>query len=221
MLEKIMQIGNKVEISDYPYYSKEYSFENALVSKVESLDKDILAITAPIKKTTLYMLDEYKSYYITIYGDYGIYSTKVKMVGKYKEENILILQLELLSQIEKIQRRQFFRLECMLYFKYRDESNTQWHEATMLDLSGGGMRFVSNRVLEKSKEIMCHLVFEGEEVSNLYIISEIIASDESINDKNYIINRTRFINIENKDREKIVKFIFEEQRRRRSSLKGV
>ena len=78
-----------------------------------------------------------------------------------------ILVVELMSDLKKFQRRQYFRLECTLDIEYRrlEDSDVEkikedpelirdimesepFTSAIVLDISGGGVRFASEEKLE-------------------------------------------------------------------------
>jgi len=84
----------------------------------------------------------------------------------------------------------------------------------MIDISGGGMKFNSNVVMPKDKLIKIRFpIVLNDEREFLICVAKIINARQMA-DLKYEY-RVIFDNIENEVRERIIKHIFEEERRRR------
>jgi c-di-GMP-binding flagellar brake protein YcgR len=77
--------------------------------------------------------------------------------------------------------------------------------------------------LETNKALITHIKLNiGDiEEEELYLSAMIIGSDQTKLDKTIYENRVEFDHIDNYEREVIIKFIFEEERKRRKRRKGM
>lgn len=102
------------------------------------------------------------------------------------------------------------------------ELNREWNHAAITDLSGGGCRFNSEQRLKSGDRIRIRLDFViKNELKKLDIIADIIASQKIIDRSGIYENRAEFNNIMPKDREDLIKYIFEQERRLRKNDKTI
>ena len=89
-------------------------------------------------------------------------------------------------------------------------------QATIVDISGGGIRFTMNSPLEKDSFVVVYFTLSmGGRTKEYEVVSKILACKEMENKRGYYEHRIQFINMSNDDREEIIKYIFEEERRLR------
>lgn len=218
-----IEIGNKVELVTDKKPNQEQKKYFSVVNEVTTNEgeKEIV-IQAPLVEGRIIPLEMNKRYGLCVYTEKGLYRTEVEVVGRFKEDNLYFIVLNLTSDLQKYQRRQFYRMDCMLSFHYKDDSEPAWQEGTILDMSGGGIRFISKEMLTPKKGIINHLKLQvGDQQSEVYVSGVIIASDSVKHGEKVYENRVEFDNISNEVRETIIKFIFEEERKRRSSGRRV
>ena len=100
------------------------------------------------------------------------------------------------------------------------ELNKEWKKAAITDLSGGGCRFNSEQRLRAGDIVRIRLEFViKSESKKLDIIADIIASEKILERSGVFENRAEFNNIMTKDREDLIKYIFEQERRLRRNDK--
>lgn len=221
-MKNFMGLGNKIElITEAKSDGKRKLYYSSIQEVSEGNDE--VTILAPIEMGRIIPLEINERYGMCIYTEKGLYRCEVVVVNREKDDNLYLITLEILTELQKYQRRQFYRLDCILTFQYRDDSSAEenWCEGLILDISGGGMRFTSKDKLEVKKGIVIHLELSlnnGEE--NLYLSGIIIESIKAELDDTLFENRVEFDNISNDHREVVIKFIFDEERRRRNNNKG-
>lgn len=218
-MRNAIKLGDKVELVTEVTLTNQ---QDKYFSKVQEVDSDTsVVIMAPIENGRIEPLELNKNYGMSVYTDKGLYRCEVMVAKRVKTDNLYLLTLDILTTLQKYQRRQYYRMDCMLTFQYKDDLNKDWHEGVILDISGGGIRFTSKSRLENDKELINHIrlnMLEDEEelfLSGMIIESAPMALDETIYE-----NRVVFEGIDSMEREVIIKFIFEEERRRRKSRKG-
>ena len=59
-------------------------------------------------------------YEVCFYTSTGLYQAKLEITDRYKENNIFILVGAFCSDLEKCQRRQYYRLEKIIDIDYRN-----------------------------------------------------------------------------------------------------
>jgi c-di-GMP-binding flagellar brake protein YcgR len=137
--------------------------------------------------------------------------------------NVLIL-----SEGTKIQRREFYRIECMLPIRFVEvaagnefaDSSTYMHDGFVKDISGGGMKFVTKHDMDDEARIRFSMVLEGMSAKHY-----IVAFGRTIDKKTLLYGNFRYqYNVQyyampDADQEHIVEFIFNEQRRVLSKIR--
>lgn len=211
-----IQLGDKVELVTEVTLS---SHQNKYYSKVQELiDDDTIVILAPIVSGRIEPLELHRKYGMCVYTDKGLYRCEVMVTQRIKTEHLYLITLERQSSLQKYQRRQYYRMNCMLSFQYKDDVEKDWHEGVILDISGGGIRFTSKSQLTHKKGLISRIILTMKDnvKQELFISGVIIESNPGVLDRTIYENRVEFDVIDDLEREVIIKFIFEEERRRRS-----
>ncbi len=235
MLSKIISLGDKIELQalEHGRFS-ETEGKKVYNSRVhEILTEDTLEITMPMEQTKLILLPVDGEYDLVFYGATGLYQCFARIVDRYKSNNIYLLRLELTSNLRKYQRREYYRFSCVLEMCSRNleeeemqalEDQTPYvlqpglplRRSVVVDISGGGLRFMSSQCYEPGSLIYCsyHLVTEGE--TKFYeVIGKVLAAKELEQRPGTYEHRVQYYNMDVETREQIIKFIFEEERKNR------
>lgn len=235
MLSKIISLGDKIELQALEHGRfPETESKKIYNSRVhEILTEDTLEITMPMEQTKLILLPVDGEYDLIFYGETGLYQCFARIVDRYKSSNIYLLRLELTSNLRKYQRREYYRFSCVLEMCSRnlEEEEMQALEdqaryvlqpglplrrSVVVDISGGGLRFMSSQRYEPGSLIYCsyHLVTEGE--TKFYeVIGKVLAANELEQRPGTYEHRVQYYNMDVETREQIIKFIFEEERKNR------
>lgn len=90
-----------------------------------------------------------------------------------------------------------------------------WENALLTDISGGGARLQCNREIEPGIfiEVVMVLPIQGKNI-RMQCMAKIVAAQKKENDPGAVELRCEFECIEKDDRERIVLYVFEEQKRR-------
>lgn len=97
------------------------------------------------------------------------------------------------------------------------ERNSKWLPALLLDISGGGLH-VKTRKKEMMEE---HLLFRlslymDGVIEQIDLECSVVAKENVVNESNLIELRCKYLHITNQTRELIVRYIFDQQRKRRA-----
>ncbi|MCL2164298.1 MAG: PilZ domain-containing protein [Oscillospiraceae bacterium] len=150
-----------------------------------------------------------------------IFRFLAKVLDRKIDSGRPIMKIIRTSIIDDVQRRKYFRLDCLIPVKYRiiedvdADLNMEFKDGLAANLSGVGM---SLRIKERVKTpglIECQMEFEG---TVLTLVGEIVRCLDKTTDEdyrgayNYEIG-VMFTEITDHEKDFIIRFIFEEQRR--------
>ncbi|MBN2222401.1 MAG: PilZ domain-containing protein [Vallitaleaceae bacterium] len=225
MIHSSVSLGDKVELTKK---TKSMDVETHYSMIYEIVDEHRILIQAPIESGKIIPLESDALYYICINTQRGLYRGEAELTKRIKEDKLHLLEMQLKSPMTKYQRRQYYRMNCILNFSYRsyladeDKDEEVWHHGTLLDISGGGIRFSTDEMVENGKTIKCHLNLHMHESFIDIFCDGIVIQCKEVEPgiKNYQ-TRVHFVEMSIDDREKIIKFIFEEERLKRKKEKGL
>lgn len=186
-------------------------------STIQDIKKNEIIISIPVGEgiyLTINAGDEIEQYYYDDKGNIFKYTTKI--LGRLTEKGMPFYRLSLPYNIEKIQRRDFVRVDIVKEITYINEKNintSEMKKALIVDLSGGGAKIKVKEKLYKDNII---LISFSEEDFNLSIKGKIVRVDMTEN-KDYICG-VKFIDLEEKIREKIIRLVFTIMRKQRELL---
>ncbi len=176
MANEVIQIGCKIEIrSENKRLLSEDVYEpEVYVSQfLQWLDTNVAVIAIPTFKGHLVPLRVDDIYDLQFVTKGGLYRCRGKIVKRTKtSNNIATADVKFVSALEKYQRRQYYRMNCIMSMNYSVLSDVQrelykekkrclsleqklavekklenqemeFQKAVVLDISGGGMRFNS------------------------------------------------------------------------------
>ena len=236
MVTDILALGNKIEMHrlNMSLKSEKSEPDKVYVSQIlefDEDDEDVLYIAMPIYEGKLVPLEVGGKHELHFYAKRGIYECECEVTNRYKSNNIYVLVVKLLTDLKKYQRRQFFRLETNMEFRYKIfEEEDEKYFRTMgkmsdemldrpfatgitLDISGGGMRFVSKDRLNRGDKIQVLLNLKiDEEFYPCEAIAVVISSGQARGKENVCENRIEFVQIKDSERELLIKYIFREER---------
>ena len=241
MLSKYVVPGNKVEIQavERAKYIDDLEKKKVYQSQVyDILSEDRLEIIMPVDKTKLILLPVNAEYDLYFYTPSGLFQCFATVIDRYKTDNHFILLMELNSNLRKFQRREYYRLSCALEMDSRplEKEEVEAEEkrdnylvpglplkrSVIVDISGGGIRFVGNYAYEPESLICCkyNLATDGR-VKEYTLVAKILTVRELEDRPGIYEHRAQYINIDTADREEIIRFIFEEERKYRKREKGL
>lgn len=241
MLSKYVKLGDKLELEtiDNSKGRNELSEKKNYRSQVyDIVSEDQIKIAMPMEQGKVILLPVDGEYNICFYTQTGLYQCLARVIDRYKSDNIFVLVMELTTDIRKYQRREYYRLNCVLDMKARGVSDSEnekgpteqvhfldtdltFSNGTMVDISGGGARFISKDRYPKGSNIQfAFSLFVNGKLTEYKLLGRVLYSEELESRAGSYEHRIQFINIMNDERESIIKFIFEEERKIRRREKG-
>ncbi|KNY28361.1 flagellar brake protein [Pseudobacteroides cellulosolvens] len=215
--------GTKLEIQLLDFSLGEKDINNLFVSEFEWAEgENVICVAAPIYEGMYLPASNGTNMYVYISISNQFYKLKATLTDRLIKDGLPIYKLSIENEMEKIQRRQFFRFDCVLDIKCREVemlNNTavpkgNFFKGLTRDISGGGTCLALVEGIEKGKFIECELQLSENKIIKFYgtIVRSIKTDSES---KNKYEAGVEFYNIDNRSRETIISFIFEEQRKLR------
>lgn len=236
MLSKFVEEGNKIELQNVEKDGEKQGEEKRRTyfsSVHEILSEDTLEITMPMEKTKLILLPVDSEYNMIFYGESGLYQCFARIIDRYKSNNVYILVVELTSNLRKYQRREYYRFSCALEMAARNLEETEMQaieqnmpysltpglplkQSVIVDISGGGLRFISTQNYEPGSLIYCsyHLL-KGSERKKYEVIGKVLSVKELEKREGTFEHRVQYYDMDTETREEIIKYIFEEERKSR------
>ena len=242
MLNDNIIIGGKIDIRPINHEGKPMLKATPYASLLVNIeDEETLHIAAPIIQNKVALLHTDREYHLCFYTDMGLYQCNCIPINYYKDNKMVVIRVKLTSEPVKFQRRQFYRLECIHDVEYRMfsdeeemaaqendnvEQNDQkfdhiWLNGVIIDISGGGARLNSAFQHNKGDKIKIKLDLAiGNSLRNMELTAVVIATDKVANRNDRFEHRVQFYNISRKDRDDLIKYIFEQERLRRKNGKA-
>ena len=136
----------RVKINDRVEVIKD---EKAYKSLIVDIHDDFLKINLPVNDGNYLMLNSNEKIEMNSYLDDGrCYKFYTTIISRGKENNIIYYKMSLPFEIEKIQRRNFFRVDLTNTVEYKkitlveeeDFESIPYKKGIMVDLSAGGLK---------------------------------------------------------------------------------
>lgn len=224
MISRILSTGDKVDIV---HGQKEHQYKSKIM---DILDEETLRLSVPMEGNVIVPLEKGARLSLTFFSGRKLYSCRGEITDRYKEDKLYLMVVRLTSELERIQRRQFYRLAHSMEIEFKEllEEETPaaeelpWNTGTTLDISGGGCRFNSAAACTAGEKL--ELRFFIKMASGTYEqnwIGKVTASVPVPNRADVFETRVEFLGEERRKREQLVKFIFEEERKIRQKERGM
>lgn len=210
-------IGTKIELSVTDPIEGKIDIE--FISQTEGIiDENILRISAPIFEARIYpiRINSHIEAYL-FYKSNQVYKISGYVENRLIVDDIALLDLRVTEKIHKIQRRQFYRFGCSVPVIFMVQELEALEEASKeiyghtIDLSGGGLSALTGEPLIINNELKGKLELEGGNFID-FNGKVIRCIKKIVNDELKYISSISFTDIDYKKRERIVGFIFNQQR---------
>ncbi len=236
----VLRLGDKVDMRSVDAINRaEKSGEKVPVLPTQVIDiksDNSVTVAMPYEMGRLILLDLRESYEMVFYTDAGLYRVIAMVTNRHKEDNMFSATLTFQTSLVKYQRREYFRLQCVIgiqFYVIPDELVKKRTEneifaliennpelacteksAVVVDLSGGGVRFISTDRIEEDTYLAIKIPIMNETTNELYMLpGRVILCHEVNNAPGRFETRFEFIIHTQKIRDTIIKYIFEEDRK--------
>lgn len=240
MIEKFISPGDKLEMKSV----QEVTLPDGTVgiklykSTVFDISEDgKIMIVMPMEKAKMVLLPVEGEYEVCFFSHGGMYNANVRVVDRQKINNTYILITEMITNLHKYQRREYYRFNCIVEMLTRElakaeeeafgkqlgylVSEIDMKRGVIVDISGGGLRFVSRQSFQEGKVLYLRFKLSiNDQEKEFRLAARVVLSREIEKRQNEYENRVKFLYIDNTTREEIIKYIFDEDRKNRKNGKG-
>lgn len=237
-MQQIITIGDKVDMELLIDGHLETDDDRRRVLSCRVMDLpgfNLVRITMPFYEGRIVPLAVGDQYMMNVYAQKGIYGSRFVVVQRMKEGNVFLVDMEIQEPLKKVQRREFFRHNCRIPASYsmmtlddiapfslEELEDMDWKKGVLLDISGGGVKMVSEYRENIHLLVLLRFPITVDGVTEEIIqYGRLIASTPNKNNKILFEQRIEFEHIGDKEREKIIRFIFDEERKKISKEKGI
>ena len=208
------------------------------------LPDDTIELNCPTKEQKIILLRLDLRYELVFTTEKGMVKATGIFTERYKKDNFYIMRFKPQGPLEKYQRREFYRLDCYIPLTYvtlppeaddlekmselrgllqkqREEKIPSiMGQGTILDISGGGIRFITTKDLKDVSFLLLTFPIQGKDgKEQIEVIGKVRGSmplDKNGNSE----YRIQILFKDSKAQERIVHYIFEEERRIRQKERG-
>lgn len=215
-----------------------------LSSVHDILPDGTLEITMPMRAGRMVLIPMGVRYEMVFTTASGLKRADVDILGRIRRDNFYLLHVKLTTALDKFQRREYYRLDCMMDLVYvaLDERAGELQKmaeitelmnsdpenppisghGTILNISGGGMRFITKNDLTDIHYLLLHFVIDAKGMSsNINLIGEIIGETDLPEGDRRHSYRVKILYKDSRCQELIIRYIFETERMLRKKKMGV
>lgn len=201
-----LKINQKIdlEVKSGPYQGK-------YLSKVAEVEGELIKVSAPFVKGELVPLRKNQPLTIFFTGNNAAYKFNAVVVSRVSKP-VALLILKKAGSINRIQRREYFRIDAGIDVKYRlldhdGEPVGDIREVTTIDISGGGLKLIVDENL--SKGTLIGMFVDLPNIDDTMITGRVI-NNYNLTDITAI--GVEFVEIDHYTRENIISWLFDYQR---------
>ncbi len=244
VLTNVINPGDKVEfqILNQNSQSEDADFKIYKTSIYDFVSDTDIEISIPTERGRNIDLPEMFRCEMIIYTKKGLYSCVGVLNDLYDTGDINRIAITIKTPLIKLQRREFFRMQCTINMQYyviddglrecycsddykkalqNERYLAKARPGVVVDISGGGIRFVTHEEIPNQDEILVVLALHSEKIDEtFYILSEIVDGYQTKGITAKYVNRAKFIFDDLNEREKIVRYVFEMERYMRKKENG-
>lgn len=214
MMDSFIQMDTKLEIID--------SREENYLAKVEVTKEGCILIKILIGEREIPKITQGHSVKLFIYDKGKVYSGTSTLLGIKEEKDIARAVLAMPENIKKVERRKYFRLPVNIEIEFVKISVEEEYEqvkdvprelfyllksTNTIDISGGGMKIFSEDSLKVGQKVLTILYIPIE----LKILCSVVRVEKQPKKERYKVS-LKFENISERNRDKIIEFIFNQMR---------
>lgn len=177
---------------------------------LDEVGEKILSVFAPMSQGQVVPLREGTRAKIIFWDDVAAYAVETVIIQRIAVP-VPVLVLELPSDIRRVQRRNFVRVPAFYPVTFRSVDRkglSDTKKGTMLDLSGGGMRFQTGESVEMGAILLAYLDLPSGPMQSSARVCRV---DKVPDSKQYSIS-VDFYQITERERDRIIRCVFDLQR---------
>lgn len=240
MIEKLISPGDKLELKSTVSVVLPDGTEGVKTYKssvYDILDDGRLELLMPMEQQKLILLPVDGEYDVCFFSNGGMYRANVRIADRQKINNTYIVVVEMMTNLHKYQRREYYRFNCVIDMSVRElneqevdainkglvypETEAVMTRGVIVDISGGGLRFVSRELHQPGSILLMKFLLPVQEVEKEFLVAAKVIYSGAIEKREAEYeNRVKFEFISSATREEIIKYIFNAERKNRKNGRG-
>ena len=191
---------------------REGEYEGKYRTRIEEVGERLLSVGAPFEHGEVVPLREGTKVKLIFWDEMSAYSFETKIMQRIAVP-IPILVLELPDSVSKVQRRNFVRVTALYPVTFQTvtrEGLSDSYKGTMLDLSGGGMRFLTEERVDNRSLLYVQLALPNGDLQTPVRVCRVEKTEDS-KPQRYCVS-IEFHEISDRDRDRIIRCVFDLQR---------
>lgn len=241
MLSRVLHRGDRIELIRHSTEDSDSPAGSHYASELIEIRGEHEITITQIHDDVRYILPENgERFDLRFIASDGSYTCKAELTGIYKQDGKYLCDVRTLSDLQKDRRRKYFRIDAVRPLSYRcignlsaqrldeEEENRLYDEeyvpeatqsflsGVLSNISGGGMKFSSSAPLRWDDLIEVVLLLEDTDPEPVTLKSHVIYTESVANTNMSYEHRAEFVDMQPEIREKIVKFVFMQERKQRN-----
>lgn len=189
-------------------------------STIGDVTDEYIAMSIPVYEGRYLPFVKGEQFEAVYYYEEELYKFFTVVIGR-KVDRIPLILFDIPNKLEPYQRRNYVRIPHIdsIGFRRIDEKhvnskqfpNIELSQGLLIDLSGGGLRFISKEPVKLGDILYINLFIYGELIK---VKGRVVR--HSINEDKKNVCGVAFLDLDRKDREKVIKFTFTKMREQRN-----
>ncbi len=121
---------------------------------------DEAVIEMPVKGGTLVALEPEELFQVCFYTNKGLYRCQSQVVSRHYEDSLPVAVIKLRSEFEKLQRRQYYRMECLLQMEFKTLTEEEYDEL-LYQKSIPQTELIENEIIAKDESETQNRFYNG------------------------------------------------------------
>lgn len=182
-------------------------------SRIEDIHADNMVIAMPMAKSLPVLLPRGEVFFGRVVANFAAFEFTSSLIAKQMHP-LPVWIIAVPYNIKKIQQRAFVRVDAALPVLITEmidgqESESANISAVTKDISGGGLQIATSHLWPIGTELMVHVDFPG--AGPVVLRSKVMRIQQPQPDRSMFWIGIKFLEINEKDRGNIIKFIFKKQ----------
>ncbi|MBQ9767899.1 MAG: PilZ domain-containing protein [Lachnospiraceae bacterium] len=156
----LMETGTKLELRKIRHV--ETVEETVYVSRYlyeKSADEAVVAM--PVKAGSVITLEPGEAFQVCFYTSKGLYQCQAMVSDRFYEDGLPVAVIKFRSEFEKLQRRQYYRMECLLNLNFRVVDEEELDELLWEKSNAMGLTVSEEEELTEKEETTAARYYEG------------------------------------------------------------
>lgn len=179
-------------------------------TRIEEVGERSLLVGVPYEQGEVVPLREGTKVKITFWDEVSAYAFESEIIQR-RATPVPVFVVRLPDSVAKIQRRNFVRVSALYPMTFRmvtKEGLSDLHKGATLDLSGGGMRFLTKEPVENKSLLYAQVTLPNGELQTPVRVCRV----EKIEDSGRYSVSVEFYDLSERERDRIIHCVFEIQR---------